>query len=70
MSATERFQALGLTLPPPPKPIGNYVPFRIGGGLLFLSGVGPRSTDGSMVTGKVGARSRSSWGTKQRNCAA
>ena len=55
MSATERFQALGLTLPPPPKPIGNYVPFRIGGGLLFLSGVGPRSTDGSMVTGKVGA---------------
>ena len=55
MSATERFQALGLTLPPPPKPIGNYVPFRIGGGLLFLSGVGPRSADGSMVTGKVGA---------------
>ncbi len=55
MSATERFQALGLTLPPPPAPIGNYVPFRIGGGLLFLSGVGPRKHDGGIMTGKVGA---------------
>ena len=55
MSATERFQALGLTLPPPPAPIGNYVPFRIGGGLLFLSGVGPRAAGGGSITGKVGA---------------
>ena len=55
MTATERLQALGLTLPPPPKPIGNYVPYRIGGGLLFLSGVGPRSAAGDTITGKVGA---------------
>ena len=55
MTATERFQALGLTLPPPPRPIGNYVPYRIGGGLLFLSGVGPRHPDGSSTTGKIGA---------------
>jgi len=55
MSATERLQALGLTLPPPPAPIGNYVPYRIGGNLLFLSGVGPRKADGSLITGKVGA---------------
>ena len=55
MTPTERFQALGLTLPPPPKPIGNYVPYRIGGGLLFLSGVGPRPADGGTITGKVGA---------------
>jgi enamine deaminase RidA (YjgF/YER057c/UK114 family) len=54
MSATERLQALGLTLPPPPAPIGNYVPYRIGGNLLFLSGVGPRKADGSLITGKVG----------------
>lgn len=54
MSATERLAALGLTLPPPPKPIGNYVPYRLGGGLLFLSGVGPRRPDGSNITGKVG----------------
>ncbi|MGE0224509.1 MAG: RidA family protein [Acetobacteraceae bacterium] len=55
MSATERLAALGLTLPPPPKPIGNYVPFRLAGNLLFLSGVGPRRPDGSMITGKVGS---------------
>jgi enamine deaminase RidA (YjgF/YER057c/UK114 family) len=41
-------------LPPPPKPQGNYVPYRIGGGILFLSGVGPRGADGVTVTGKVG----------------
>ena len=54
MSAEARVKELGLQLPPPPKPIGNYVPYRIGGGLLFLSGVGPRSADGSNLTGKVG----------------
>lgn len=54
MSAEKRLEALGLTLPPPPKPIGNYVPFRIAGTLLYLSGVGPRNPDGSIVTGKVG----------------
>ena len=54
MSAEKRLEALGLALPPPPKPIGNYVPFRIAGNLLYLSGVGPRNPDGSIVTGKVG----------------
>ena len=54
MTATERLQALGLTLPPPPAPIGNYVPYRIGGNLLFLSGVGPRKADGGLIAGKVG----------------
>jgi len=55
MTADERFAALGLTLPPPPKPLGNYVPFRLAGNLLFLSGVGPRREDGTSITGKVGA---------------
>ncbi len=54
-TATERFAALGLTLPPTPAPLGNYVPFRRAGNLLFLSGVGPRHPDGSLTTGKVGA---------------
>ena len=31
------------------------MPFRLAGNLLFLSGVGPRGADGSMMTGKVGA---------------
>jgi enamine deaminase RidA (YjgF/YER057c/UK114 family) len=55
MSAEQRLASLGLTLPPPPAPIGNYVPFRLAGNLLFLSGVGPREPDGSMIAGKVGA---------------
>jgi enamine deaminase RidA (YjgF/YER057c/UK114 family) len=54
MSADERLAALGLTLPPAPKPIGNYVPFRLAGNLLFLSGVGPRHADGGITAGKVG----------------
>jgi enamine deaminase RidA (YjgF/YER057c/UK114 family) len=52
MSADKRLADLGLTLPPP---IGNYVPFRLAGNLLFLSGVAPRRTDETMITGKVGA---------------
>jgi len=55
MSADKRLADLGLTLPSSPKPIGNYVPFRLAGNLLFLSGVGPRRADETMITGKVGA---------------
>ncbi|MCX8134393.1 MAG: RidA family protein [Roseococcus sp.] len=54
MSADARLAALGIILPPPPKAMGNYVPWRIGGGLLFLSGVGPRQPDGSFMAGVVG----------------
>lgn len=54
MSAEQRLRDLGLTLPPAPAPIGTYVAFRRAGNLLFLSGVGPRLADGSMITGTVG----------------
>jgi enamine deaminase RidA (YjgF/YER057c/UK114 family) len=53
MSAEQRLKELGITLPPPTKPIGNYVPWRIGGGLLFLSGVGPQQTDAAFPAGQV-----------------
>ncbi len=55
MSAETRLAELGLELPHPPQPLANYVPWRIGGGLLFLSGVGPRYADGKNVTGVLGA---------------
>ncbi len=55
MSATANLAGLGLILPPPPRPIGNYVPFRLAGNILYLSGVGPRHADGTSITGKVGA---------------
>ncbi|HUI94726.1 MAG TPA: RidA family protein [Xanthobacteraceae bacterium] len=55
MSAEARLKQLGLALPNVPSPVANYVPFRIAGDLLFLSGQGPRDGAGGMLTGKVGA---------------
>jgi len=54
MSATDNLARLGLTLPQAPAPEGNYVPWRLAGNMLFLSGVGPRQANGYSVTGKVG----------------
>lgn len=54
MSAEARLKELGIVLPPPPRPVANYVPFRRAGPLLYLSGQGPREADGSLATGKVG----------------
>ena len=55
MSAEARIKELGLTLPQPPKPLGNYVPGVRVGNLLFLSGHGPLRGDGvPPARGKVG----------------
>ena len=55
MSAEAKIKELGLTLPPPPTPMGNYVPGVRVGNLLFLSGHGPIRVEGQpMPRGKVG----------------
>jgi enamine deaminase RidA (YjgF/YER057c/UK114 family) len=54
MSVENRLKELGIQLPPPPKPMGNYVPGVLAGDLLFMSGCGPRRPDGKAITGKVG----------------
>lgn len=54
MTPYERLKQLGLELPTPATPVGNYVPFVLANGFLYLSGQGPRRADGSMHTGKVG----------------
>jgi enamine deaminase RidA (YjgF/YER057c/UK114 family) len=55
MSAESRIKELGLTLPQPPKPLGNYVPGVRVGNLLFLSGHGPARVEGAPgARGKVG----------------
>ena len=55
MSAEAKIKELGIALPPPPKPGGNYVPGVRVGNLLFLSGHGPMRVDGQpAVRGKVG----------------
>jgi enamine deaminase RidA (YjgF/YER057c/UK114 family) len=51
----ERLKQLGLDLPRPTTPLANYVPFVMANGFLYLSGQGPRRSDGSLSTGKVGA---------------
>jgi enamine deaminase RidA (YjgF/YER057c/UK114 family) len=55
MNAEARIKELGLALPQPPKPLGNYVPGVRVGNLLFLSGHGPARVDGvPTARGKVG----------------
>ena len=55
MAAEARIKELGLSLPQPPKPGGNYVPGVRVGNLLFLSGHGPGRADGApSARGKVG----------------
>jgi enamine deaminase RidA (YjgF/YER057c/UK114 family) len=51
-----RLTALGLTLPPLPARGGNYVPFKIVGNMLYLSGVVSLGPDG-IITGMAGADS-------------
>jgi enamine deaminase RidA (YjgF/YER057c/UK114 family) len=54
MTPEAKLAAMGLTLPEIPKPVANYVPFKISGNTLYLSGQGPRRNDGTMMRGKVG----------------
>jgi len=54
MTATENFQALGLTLPPAPSPLGVYKPYLIDGKYLYLSGHGPVQDDKSLIIGRIG----------------
>jgi enamine deaminase RidA (YjgF/YER057c/UK114 family) len=54
MSAEARLTQLGIVLPPLPEPVANYVPYRVVGNLLYLSGQGPRE-NGKVLTGKLGA---------------
>ena len=55
MGAEARIKELGITLPSPVKPMGNYIPGVRVGNLLFLSGHGPiRVGDQPLTRGKVG----------------
>ncbi|WP_293854672.1 RidA family protein [uncultured Alsobacter sp.] len=54
MTPEEKIVQLGLALPPSPSPLANYVPYRLVGNVLYLSGQGPRRADGSMSKGRLG----------------
>src|SRR5690349_15903407 len=53
-NAAERFEKLGLMLPPAPTPLGVYKPFLIDGKYLYLSGHGPGRYDKSLIIGRGG----------------
>ena len=55
MSVEQRLKELQITLPKVGSPLGNYVHAKRVGNLLYLSGKGPESADGTMSRGKLGA---------------
>jgi enamine deaminase RidA (YjgF/YER057c/UK114 family) len=50
-----RLAALGLSLPSPPSPAANYVPFCLAGNLLYIAGQLPRGPSGIVHPGRLGA---------------
>ena len=54
MTPEEKLHALGLELPPAPKPVGAYVPAVRTGNLVFVSGQLPMKDGELMTLGHVG----------------
>jgi enamine deaminase RidA (YjgF/YER057c/UK114 family) len=54
MTPEQRLEKLGLKLPEVPVPVANYVPWRFAGNLLYLSGQGPKQSDGTYKIGRLG----------------
>lgn len=54
LSPDQRFDQLGLTLPPAPKPLGVYKPFLIVGNHVYVSGHGTVKDDGTLIIGRIG----------------
>jgi enamine deaminase RidA (YjgF/YER057c/UK114 family) len=50
----EKLEEMGLALPMPAKPAGNYVPAVVTGNLVFLSGQIPRNSEGNPISGILG----------------
>ena len=55
MSAESKITELKLELPPAPKPMGVYQPLVVTGNYAYASGHGPVKTDGTLMSGRVGA---------------
>lgn len=48
-----RLAERGIVLPTPPRPVASYVPFRIAGNLLFISGQIPMQNGRLIATGAL-----------------
>src|SRR5258707_11345640 len=55
MRVAQRRQELGINLPAVGAPLGSYIHAKRVENLLYLSGKGPHSPDGTMPRGKLGA---------------
>lgn len=54
MTPEQRFEHLGLTLPPSPDPLGVYKLLLIDGNYAYVSGHGTLKNDNTWIVGKVG----------------
>ena len=54
MNYEQRIKELGLVIPAAAKPVGSYTPVVLSGNLAFLSGQIAKTSDGKILTGKVG----------------
>ena len=54
LTPDQRFDALKLTLPPAPKPLGVYKPFLIVDKFVYVSGHGTVKEDGTLIIGRIG----------------
>jgi enamine deaminase RidA (YjgF/YER057c/UK114 family) len=50
----QRLEKMGLVLPSMAVPVANYVPWRFAGSLLYISGQGPKLSDGTYSVGRLG----------------
>jgi len=64
MSADAKLVQLKLELPPVPKPGGVYKPVVIVGNMAYVSGHVSLRSDGSIITGRVGAEVDQDYGKK------
>lgn len=54
MNIEQKLKEKGISLPPAPRPVANYVPAIKAGNLLFVSGHGPFNDGKIKISGKVG----------------
>ena len=54
LTAEQRFEKMGLALPPAPLPMGVYKPCLVDGNHLYISGHGPFKEDRSLIIGRIG----------------
>ena len=50
----DRIEAMGLVIPDAPKPLGNFAPYLLDAGYLYISGQISIDANGDVVRGKLG----------------